>query len=303
MVDLESAAEAALAKVGELESQLDASEGGVDDLKEKLGQARARLDGDWSALEEAVTSLVEKTRELKATLHAGGLEAREALGELVADLRRGHDEAVEELGGARDAVVGLRDRIPPAQAEVSAKGGETEAKQEALAEKARGMAEGIHGAFAQVTEFLENKLTPTVREMQSRVRDEMDGLGDVFEAAHTRLQESSARVADTLADAEDTVRDIVDDLDQHAESVVLEETGEAGDATESLLAELREMVSTLARSIEGLERTIADRRAKLAEAQEGLSGDTMETDQALLNMIEALGGMRELMARYTFVQI
>src|SRR5574341_2129770 len=79
MATLEDAAEQLVVKLRGLDSEIEESEDKLEDLRGRLDNAAQEVEQEWTALGEAVSSLLEKVREEQEQLRGQAEETAQAV--------------------------------------------------------------------------------------------------------------------------------------------------------------------------------------------------------------------------------
>jgi hypothetical protein len=303
MADLETAADVALVKTKELSAHIDKAEAAFAELEDKLEDAKAQFDTDWTALEEKARVLLDLARAQATGIAEEGEEARQALTQLdesLAHAASDWDGAVEG-GIAETAALGAH--VAEQQPLVAAAGAEAAAATSALAERADAIEAQLQQALADVRTLLETDVANELREMQESVRERAEALRVSFaEQSDTVLAEALAGWEQQLAQVEEVIDEEFARARQHAADVVEFSLQECQRGHDEAWAEIAGFVESLGGLMQRLGEAVAARTAELGDRRGAADQALADAAAAAERMRAAFAQELETMARYDFVR-
>jgi ElaB/YqjD/DUF883 family membrane-anchored ribosome-binding protein len=307
MATLEDAAEALVVKLRGLDSEIEESEGRLEDLRERVETVTREVEQEWTALSQAASSFLQKVRD-----------EQEALG----------DQAQETAQAVVDAQNAVAEHGAGAREEL----GEGRAQMEALAQHAAGLAPGVESLAAEAGEApaqslaerareLEQELGQLVDEARDFLQDEVAGAaGDAAEEIKQVCETLRGMLSETAAAALQGVYDewesMVDRLEeyvvsqgyeashQHARNVVEYAAEECDTACNQRIDEVKQVVELLQSQLKELADDVeqsADRVVSQTGAQ--LLQELASTQKSAVAAVAALDGVRQQLAQYSFVEV
>jgi hypothetical protein len=303
MADLETTADLALVKARELSAHIDKAEAAFAELEDKLEDAKAQFDTDWTALEEKARVLLELTRAQETGIAEEGEEARQALTQLdesLAQAASDWDGAVEG-GIAETAALGAH--VAEQQPVVAAAGAEAAAATSALAERADAIEAQLQQALADLRSLLETDVANELREMQESVRERAEALRVSFaEQCDTVLAEALAGWEQQLAQVEEVIDEEFARARQHAADVVEFSLQECQRGHDEAWAEIAGFVENLGGLMQRLGEAVAARTVELGDRRGAADQALADTAAAAERMRAAFAQELETMASYSFVR-
>ena len=103
-----------------------------------------------------------------------------------------------------------------------------------------------------------------------------------------------------MNDIDPTLEESLTAAEQHIAAVVDDVMNQCQEAHEKPLAEVDGLKNALCRVMEQLQRALDEQRTDVGDASGAVVEGTSATDHDVANMTQALEGLRELLARFTF---
>jgi ABC-type transporter Mla subunit MlaD len=306
MANLEVAADELVRKLKSVEDEVNEAHERFATLSGQVSALGDQVDQDWAALAGAVAELVEKAKAEEETLARETQESAQALATLDSTAQRAQEAASTGLEAAENGTTQLGDAIRqhvPAVESVSEAG---ERSFQALGEQAEAIGSQIEQVLQEGRDFLTNEMAAELEAMR-------DDVAERFAEMRTTLVEECAGALQTAYDdwsakLDEVVQTIEQDgfqaARENAEEVVSWAITECTTAHEEEFNRLLE----LAEVVRGALRTLKDDVGECAtdvgeEGGQALEQALAETQQALVAMIGALDGCRQVMTSYSFVDM
>jgi uncharacterized phage infection (PIP) family protein YhgE len=302
MADLESAAEAALAKVKEFTGDVDRAEDVLEALEQKLADVTTQIDGDWSAFQQAMGSLVEATQTERERMADDSETATDALDEVETAGGRLGSDGPPELEGSRGELAALESQTRAGQASLSGLMDGLEANGQALADRARAVEQQLQQALLEARDHLQ---TEVVTELQALHSDAQQRFEAAIDAVATDCE---AAIADKLADFDaklEEVRDLVEqqgfeDAKTHAAETTDEAVEAMQEALRQVMDELQGVAGTLAERVATVGTTAEGHREDVERTTGQLEQGLLDTHAQLETMLGALRKVAERLASLSF---
>jgi chromosome segregation ATPase len=304
MADLETAADAALAKVKQLEEQADRTEEALTKLEGGISAATTALEADWTAVSGDLSSVLQQVQEQRDQLADRADQAAGEVEAAAAALAAAPPEADEALRGAWEDVKALAEEADAARPRLQQSAAEIEAAAARLREAAQGVQSQLETALDEAGELLGTEMVAGFKELQAQVRARATDLARALaEECQAALREKYDNWLVTLNDVEELVADAFQRAHEHVGQVVEYSLQECAARHQAAVAELADLVGTLEGAAQELQAAVAQQEAEVGQARGSVAQGAGEAEAGLEAMTEALLGVRELMARFTFVKV
>jgi hypothetical protein len=281
MGTLDDAAEQLLVKLKGLDSEIEESLHALDAVRERMDGTATEVDGQWSALADAVRSLVERAREEQERLTGDAQRALDACGAAGNAVQRTGGEVPAAVAGAVAQAEALahhvQEVVPPLERALA--GGEQAAH--ALGERARALEEELARLFEEAGAFLRDDVAAM--------------LGELAEAAYADWEERVACLEEYVA-----TRGFLASH-EHARAVVDWALAECRSACEERLSAARALVVEVNRPLDALASAIAAASATLAEHGATLLDAVAAGADGALKAQAALDSVERQLASYSFM--
>jgi uncharacterized protein YukE len=303
---LDEAADALAVKLQGLDSEIEASEHSLEELRGRIDAATHEVEQEWTGLTEAVSSFLQKVHDEQERLAHQAQETLPATTDAQHALATTGTEARAQIAEGRANLEGLAQHaggLVPIVESLGKDSGEAPAK--SLAERAAQIEQELTQAVDEASHFLRDELVPEIEQAGQEMRERAQALHDAL------TDEYLASLQTTFDDWESKV----DELEayvagegfktshEHAQAVVEYAMEECQTAFTHQLDELRQLVQTMAGEVHELvaetqraAETIVDHGG--AELVVGL--DT--TRQAVDKAATALGTARDLLVSHRFME-
>jgi hypothetical protein len=302
MADLEAAAEAALAKVKRLEEQSGQTEEALSALEARLTTVAGRVESDWTSMGEGLRSFAQHVQEEKDRLADQGEQLAGGLEELAQALASAQPAAEDDLRGSWNEVSALANEVEADRPRLEKMAEDIAASTQRLAEAAQSVQSQLEEALAAARDFLGVTLVEDMRGLQAQVRERAQELQrSLAEECQAALGQKYDNWLTTLNEVEELVDQAFLKAHEHVAQVVEYSLHECGARHEEAASELAQMVGTLEGVAGGLQQAIAQEAAELNQARTDLAHAVPDSAARIQAMTEALLGVRELMARFSFV--
>jgi hypothetical protein len=304
---LEDTADELVVRLKGLDTEIEESRHALGELRDGVEAVADELEREWSALAEAASSLLDKVREEQGHLGQQAEETAGAAHDAQQALQHDDGELRAELATGRARLEALAQQAPgwePSLEALVSEGGEAPAR--SLAERAGEIERELDRLEEEARAFLQDEVassleqfTQDVRERGEQIRRSLAEeatatLHEAFGGWEAKVDELEAFVAtQAFAASHQNAREYVDWAVE-----------ECGDSMGETLDGLRQLGDVL----EGQLRELAAEVQGCAEAVVEQSGAELMTNLestggALAAALQALGAIKALLARYTFVQV
>lgn len=302
MSDLEDAAAQALGQLKNLEAAMEKTQTGMDDVEDEVNRLAGQLETDWSSFEHAAEALLEKARSVQHALDAAEQQTSASLNELQESIAKGYQEVAEDAQTAVTEIGGLEQEFQAAAPDVTSHGEAIASQSKALAQHAAEVAGELETTFQQVAHFLEESVVGSLRSMKDAVHDAAQkARDDLHHAAEEELQAAQQEFEQHLDEVDQSLSASLDDVVGHVPAVVDYVTKECEHAHETHAQDMRQVAESLHTVMEKLEAAIAAEERSARDASQNVGHACATTDHAAATMIQALGSVRELLAKLSFV--
>lgn len=305
MADLDSAADAALARLKEMAGHIEEAQEACASLREEVERAGQALDDDWEALEEKARALMERVPAESERVSQAAQAASAGLGEVAGVVEAAGTEAEQGLEAARATLAAEGESVEGLRPQLAAMLEQAQSALAALQEQAEQASTSVEEAVADAREFLESEVPGHLGELQEQVRSRGEEVRQTLaDECAASLDEAFASWQSAIEAVEAKVEQAFADARQHAEDVVTYSLKECRQAHEEELDEIVQLLdATLGPALEKLEGAIEQRGGEVDQSHSTLETQLEETGRGLESAIAALQRVKALLASYTFVQI
>jgi hypothetical protein len=300
---LDDAAEQLLVKLEGLDSEIEESEHTLDALRERMDGTAAEVDARWSALADAVRSLVERAQEEQEGLTQYAQPALDACAAAATTMQQKGGEARSTIAAAVAGTnaLGRHAQESALSLESALENGEQPAL--ALRERARSLEDEIAQLFEGTGAFLRDEVVPALGELaadaRERARDVRANLAETavaaLEAAYGDWEEHVANLEDYVANQGFLASH------EHARLVVDWALSECRTACEERLSAVRELVAEASRPLDALAGAIAAAAGSLNEHGATLLDAVAAGTDGARQAQAALDSVERLLAGYSFM--
>jgi len=296
-MDIEEAAEAALAQAKGLEAAMAKAKMALPAAEKVVGELATAVAADWSELNERVRSVLEKAAEKEALL-ADGEEASRALADIKGAIADALPDGAGALESARVGVSGLVAHLTSAMENVEGLVKTAEDAARAAVERVSALEDALRVAVEEAREFLEIEVAGELEAMREEVEDETEALIRSLEALGEALDEVSADWADKLAEAMDLVESAFSDARAHLESVVEYSLAECarmhGEVWREGLSSL--IIAEAGGILRELTGALGERKGDVEAGEKALARGLGDTDDGLVTLLGALARITRKLA-------
>lgn len=307
MTTLEDAAEALVVKLRGLDSEIEESESGIEDLRERVESVTREVEQEWTEISEAAKSFLEKVREEQEALNDQANETAQAVVDAQNAVAEHGAGTRQELGEGKAQMEGLSQHaagLAPGVESLASDAGEAPAR--SLAARARELEQEMDQLVEQARDFLQDEVAPATQEAANEMKR-------VAETLHGLLAETAVGA---LQKAYDEWESMVDRLEeyvirqgyeasrQHASAVVAYAMEACGEECQRYVDDLRQAMVVLLSQLKEMGTEI-ERSADRLVSQSGseLLQELERTQQAAAASVAALDGVRQELAAYSFVEV
>ena len=308
MANLEVAADELVRKLKSVDDEVTEARQGLARLKGQVDSLGEALDEQWIEVARAVADLVETAGEEQAALGRETQEAVQAVATLEATGHAAEEAAQADLQASEEGTDSLTQAVEQRQAQMDAmaeSGGQALA---ALEEQAAEVATRLEQVMQQARDFLTGDVVAALETMQTQ-------LADRFEAVRVTLTEQctatvrnaceewAERLEEVLSLVEDDGFTTMQVHAQQCEDWAFDEVVPQYEGETELLVGVAGLVG---RTLAAFRDEDLPETADLVSGDEGTQGLTQaaaETQSALAAMIDALDGCRQVLSRYSFVDL
>ena len=307
MATLEDAAEELVVRLRGLDSEIEESEGKLEDLRDQVDKAAEEVEQEWSQLREAVSSLLEMAREQGEQLGEQARETGQALVDARSAVGEEGAESRQELGEGRahlDALGQHAAGLEPGVESLATEAGEAPAR--SLAERARELEQELNRLMEEARTFLQDEVAGAATEIADEIRQ-------ICQTLHQSLAEA---ITEAFQDAYQQWESAVDELESyvitqgydashdHARAVVEYAVEECDQACNRRIDEVREIVGVMLGQLKELaaevehsaERVVEKTGAALLEELNG-------THKSATAAVAALDRVKQELTQYSFVEV
>jgi hypothetical protein len=250
-----------------------------------------------------VTSFLAKAQEQEGLLAEDGHEATNELGVLRGEVEGAQSEAEAELVGSRDDVAALAEHLrslEPAVDSLVASG--AEAPFAALKELAGNVREALETAVAEAADVLHLMVTDLGATAQAVEKRSEALRSHIAEECVQQLQDGFDTWQGNVDELEELVKAKLEELPGNAHEVVEYAMTECVTGHEEELERVLALVPQIEQALEDLRGTVEETTTDISEEGFGALSDRLGTvSQSLTRTTEALDGVKDLLASYTFV--
>jgi ElaB/YqjD/DUF883 family membrane-anchored ribosome-binding protein len=307
MATLEDAAEALVVKLRGLDSEIEESEGRLEDLRERVETVTREVEQEWTALSEAATSFLQKVRDEQEALGDQAQETAQAVVDAQNAVAEHGAGARGELGEGRAQLEVLAQHaagLAPGVESLAAEAGEAPAQ--SLAERARELEQELGQLVDQAREFLQDEVAGAAGDAAEEIRQVCETLNSMLtEAAAAELQ----RVYDEWESTVDRLEEYVvsqgyEASHRHARDVVEYAVEECETASQRQLDELQTLVGVLLGQLKEMAAEV-ERSADQLVANTGthLLQELDRTQQSATGAVAALDHVKQELAQYSFIEV
>lgn len=305
MADLEAAADAALAKVKELEGEIAEAEEAISALKEEMARLGQRTGEDAAAVDAKARALLDRLHQVTERLGQDGQEAASALSELEAAAESARPECEQAIGEGRAQVAAFGEQLEAARPQAEAMVQQGQAALDALEQYAAQIGESVQQALADAREFVEGQVVTGLQAMKDDVeREAEDAARSIGEDLPSSISESYDHWAAKVGELQSFIEEFFGDAQQQVDEGVsrcLEECTRA--QMEALEAVVEHVNGSLVPGVEQLQSTVRQEAGVMDSSCSALEAALDKTGGALQSAIAALEGVKENLASYTFVPL
>ncbi len=304
MADLDTAAADLLVHLKALESEITRAQHDLADLDHALSDATSHLDHDWAGVDEHVQALVAKAHEEKSQLAQQAEAADHALSGLQTTVQGAHQEqhgAMQEGTQVATALAEHVQQITPHLEPLSQAVGEAA---HGLAERAQQAEHALEQAFGQVRELLQDQLAHGLQQMQHEVEEASHHMKELVAEQMTQVDQAFDDFEHHLTEVQTLVEQAFEDARQHAFDVAEFSGQECEKAAHEESEQLQTAFDALEAVLQGLQQEAADGAADVGEeGRHALDKGVEAVHTEAAKALDALGRMRDLLTRYSFVSL
>lgn len=306
MATLEDAAEQLVVKLKGLDSEIEESQHSLEELRGRVETSSNEVDEEWSALTEAVTSLLEKLREEQEQLAGEAREALQAAAQARGAVHESAAEARSEIGEGRADLEALSQhaaRLEPSVESLVAEAGEAPAQ--SLAERAQEVEQELARVLEEAREFLQDEVVTSLDRLAEDVRDRCQAL------RATLVEEGAAALQEAFDEWESGIDELEDYVaaqgfvvsHSHAHAVVGWALDECQTACEAHLEALNALFEETARPLQELATELQRAGDILAGRGTDLISALDGTRESATPGVSALDAVKDLLASFSFMRI
>jgi DNA repair exonuclease SbcCD ATPase subunit len=302
MADLEDAAAQALSQLKSLETAMEKTQAGMDEVEHEVERLASQLETDWSTFDHAAESLLEKARSVQHALDTAEQQTTASLHELQEKIASGYHEVAEDAQHAVAEIGSLEQEVHADAPDIASHGQAISSQSKALSEHAAEVAGHLETTFQQVAHFLEHDVVGSLRSMKDAVHEASQKVRDDFHhTAEEQLQTVQQEYDRHLDELDEVLHESLGAAALHVPAVVEYVTKECEEAHKTHANEMAHVADSLHTVVEKLEAAIAAEERTAREASQNVGHACTNTDHAAATMIQALGSVRDLLAKLSFV--
>ncbi len=304
MADLDTAAADLLVQLKGLEAQISRAQHELGELEEQLSTATSHVDADWATLDERLQALLAKVHEEKGKLDEEGQAAVHSLSEVSTAVHSAQGEAHSAMQRASSDVTGFSEHVASIEPRVESMAESVGSTAHALAEHAQAAETALEEALSEAREFLQDQVLNDLQHMQEEIKQRAEHLRSLIAEEETRLDQVYADWAEKLTEVEGMVEHAFADAHAHAQDVVNYSAEECTHEEQEETAQLSSLLSTLEGHLESLNTEAEESTADIGEEGKHALDEGLSTTQAeITSALAALGRVRELLAKFSFVSM
>lgn len=308
MANLEVAADELVRKLKSVDDDVAEAREGLARLTGQIASLGEALDEQWVEVAKAVGGLVEAAAEDLAALGEESEEATQSVATLESAGHAAEDAVQTDLESAEQGTASLTQAFEQRAPQMDGLAESGDQALAALEEQANEVAQALEQAMQQARDFLTGDVVGALDSMQSQLADRFEALRKTLTEECTALvqgayEEWAERLEEVLSLVEE---DGFLAMQVNGPAVVDWAMGELTheyDEETKLLLQVSELVQ---RALEALRDEGLPRAAEEVGGDEGaraLAQAIAETETALAGTAAALDACREVLARYSFVEI
>jgi ABC-type transporter Mla subunit MlaD len=304
MDDLDKAASTALLRLQELSSRVERADTVFGELEQRLTETASRMESDWAEVGEAAAALMGRAQEEDGSVDEQSAEAVNAVRRLEAAASAAASEIGEGTGDAAQEVERWAEHVAQAQPRVTSLREQTGEAVRQLVERAQEIEDDLAETLTELKQFLEGDVANDLAELRTEVEERVDAVMTAIEdECQEPLEETYQEWEQWLTAVDGAVEKGFTDAREHLDTVLGEVLDECAERHREALDEVKDLAQDLAGALGKLEEAAVSRRAELEAASSSAEDALEQTDQRLASMTAAVNGVKELLARFSFVQL
>lgn len=302
MSDLEDAAQEAVERVEELQERVEKANAAFDAADAQLRQTASEVQEAWADLIERLESFRDAVHGEKERLDAEAAEADKALSDLQDAIASAEGEVEGELGDTREQIEALGEAMTATEPQVDALVQRLGGDFDTLVSHAETLQTSIQDAATPHREALAEETVQDLKDDAEQAEERADAVKlvmaeDCTQALEAAFDDCSGKLAQVV----EVVEGAFSDARDHVQEVVEYSLEECANEHHRVLDELKELASVVAEAMEKLKSAVALEQDKHEQGREGLADACQETAAQAQKMTEALKGVKQLMASFSFV--
>jgi hypothetical protein len=304
-VELDDTAADAVAKVKDLEAELDEARRTLSGAEERLKETAERIEADSDVLATEASGLMEQAREERAQVGQDGEEARQAVDQLTEKVQAAKVEAHRELDKSVADLGILQERVGALHEQLGALFDQTEAAARRIEQLATQAESEIDPVLDAARDLLQVSIVGHYESLQQEAEDWAQNIkGYTAELWEPVLQAMTDTWEDTLRTGVSAAIEAgVKAAGENARAV----TTEVAEQSRARHAEALDEVSALGRrlqdALQKLSTQVEQATAQLTRDDEAALDEMDEAVKGLEQMAEALVRVKDLLASYSFVSM
>ena len=301
MADLDQTAREALETVSDLLAAADQTQARLTALRELVIQAQARLDSEWTALQERAQAFLMRATAEASQLAAAKAGAHGALASLRSGLDDLHGEAGRELEETEVSLHAMGTDLDQIEGGMTGVLDEAEEAEELLRNRLETVQGEVAEVMAETEGLLRGALADELRQTQQEIEQEAVELaaavtGEFLEALDARSRELFDRLVETEAE----IGTLLDQVSEATEGAADRALRECSSGFEHELARLQDNGDTLEGLLEDLEEAVSDGRQRLEDRQSRWSDVVRHTREDLREAQDLLKEVEAALHRFGF---
>ena len=308
MANLEVAADELVRKLKSVDDEVAEARQALARLKGQVESLGDSLDEQWIEVAKAVAGLVETAGEELAALGQEAQEATQAVATLEGVAHAAEESAQADLEAAEQGTTSLTQSVEARAPQMDALAESGDQVLAALEAQAGEIATRLEQVMQQARDFLTGEVVTALETMQTE-------LADRFEAVRAKLTEECATlVRNGYEEWAERLEEVLSLVEEEGFTAMQIQGQECHDWAMDELEPEYEGETQLLLDMAGLVRRMLEtlRDEGLPEAADQVGGDegaralaqaVTETQSALAGMLEALDACREVLSRFSFVDL
>ena len=303
MADLDQSAREALDTVSDLVTAADRAQTRFAELRERVAQAQARLDSEWTALRERTQLFLERAVAESRQLGAAKAGAHSALGTLRSGLEDLQGEAGRELAETQASFDAMGSDLEGIEGGMAGALDQADETEESLRTRLSTVQAEVDEVMAETEGLLRGALIDELRQTREEIEQEAVELaasvGGEFLAA---IDARSRELFEQLVETEAEIRTVLDRANEATEDAANRALRECASGVEQELTRLEGSGASLEGLLEDLEDTVSDGRKRLEDRQGRWSDVVRRTREDLREAQDLLKEVEAYLHRFGFLK-